>query len=228
MLYMKLSPEGQVRVFEKTGEFIPFGSFKFVKVTCPRVPHSLPTTMLLEPGGSDLAPGLLLTPALLHVFNRVTYVPVVNVGATGTTVHSKQVLGVLHSIEGVDGQHLSFEGENEEVAWVSTHSTREPSISVLETITAFGWPGLSPEEEKLARDLLRKYSDVFTKHEGDLGCTDEIVHERPLLDDVPVRQRYRRIPPTQWQAMKDHIKQLLESKVIWESSSPYASPIVLV
>lgn len=42
-----LVPEGRVRVFEKTGEFIPAGSVKFVKVTCPRVPYALPATMLL-------------------------------------------------------------------------------------------------------------------------------------------------------------------------------------
>jgi len=34
--------------------------------------------MLLEPGGSDLAPGLLLSPSLVTVDNGVAYVPVVN------------------------------------------------------------------------------------------------------------------------------------------------------
>lgn len=47
-------------------------------------------------------------------------------------------------------------------------------------------------------------------------------------DDVPVRQRYRRIPPSEYEALKAHINQLLESQVIREGSSPYASPIVLV
>lgn len=220
-----LIPEGQVRVLEKTGEFIPAGSLKFVKVTGPRVPYMSATTML-EPGGSDLAPGLLLSPALVSVSNGVTYVPVVNVGATGATVHSKQVLGMLHLVTGIDGQQLSFEGENEEVACVNLHSIR--GSPVPEIITALQWPGLSPTEEKQVRELLGKYSNVFAKDDGDLGCTDEIVHEIPLLDNAPVRQRHRRIPPTQWQAVKDHIKQLLESKVIRESSSPYASPIVLV
>lgn len=50
----------------------------------------------------------------------------------------------------------------------------------------------------------------------------------PLLDDVPVRQRYRRIPPSEYEAVKTQINQLLEAQVIRESSSPYASLIVLV
>ncbi len=65
-------------------------------------------------------------------------------------------------------------------------------------------------------------------HDGDLGGTNLIFHDIPLLDDVPVRQRYRRIPPSEYEVVKAHINQLLEAQVIRESCSPYASPIVLV
>ncbi|XP_062322169.1 uncharacterized protein LOC134023827 [Osmerus eperlanus] len=41
-------------------------------------------------------------------------------------------------------------------------------------------------------------------------------------------QRYRCIPPTDYEAVKQHIHQLMQSQVIRESSSPYASPIVIV
>lgn len=43
-----------------------------------------------------------------------------------------------------------------------------------------------------------------------------------------MRQRYRRIPPSEYELVKEHINQLLETQVIRESCSPYASPIVLV
>lgn len=47
-----------------------------------------------------------------------------------------------------------------------------------------------------------------------MECTEnENQNEMPLIDDVPFPQRYRRIPPMQWQAVKDHIKQLLDSKM---------------
>ncbi|KAL0153780.1 hypothetical protein M9458_050896, partial [Cirrhinus mrigala] len=41
-------------------------------------------------------------------------------------------------------------------------------------------------------------------------------------------QRFRRIPPSEYEVVKAHINQLLETQVIRESCSPYASPIVLV
>ncbi len=61
-----------------------------------------------------------------------------------------------------------------------------------------------------------------------MGCTSLISHDIPLLDDVPVRQRHRRVPPSEYEVVRAHINQLLESQVIRESCSPYASPIVLV
>ncbi|KAL6463358.1 hypothetical protein MHYP_G00277490 [Metynnis hypsauchen] len=87
---------------------------------------------------------------------------------------------------------------------------------------------LSELEKGKVRALLQEYRSVFAVHEGDLGCTDLLAHEIPLLDEVPVRQRYRRIPPSDYDSVKAHINQLLEAQVIRESCSPYASPIVLV
>lgn len=75
------------------------------------------------------------------------------------------------------------------------------------------------------RSVLQQYTPVFSAHEGDLGCTNLISHDIALVDNVPVRQRYRRIPPSEYEVVKEHINQLLSSQVIQESSSPFASPM---
>lgn len=41
-------------------------------------------------------------------------------------------------------------------------------------------------------------------------------------------QQHRRIPPTQYKEVREHIGKLLKKGVIRESSCAYASPIVLV
>lgn len=88
---------------------------------------------------------------------------------------------------------------------------------------------MTHEQQAIVKNLLSKYRGVFfSKGESDLGCTTLIEHQIPLVDKAPVRQRYRRIPPSQYEAVKAHIRQLLEAQIIWESCSPYASPIVLV
>lgn len=53
-------------------------------------------------------------------------------------------------------------------------------------------------------------------------------HTIPLLDETPVRQRYRRLPPSQYDQVKMHIQELVDQGVVKQSCSPYASPIVVV
>ena len=98
----------------------------------------------------------------------------------------------------------------ETVATVSAHMVER---STLATIEAIDLSPLTQQEQGDVRSLLRKYQSVFSTHDGDLGCTNLISHEIPLLDDAPVRQRFRRIPPSQYEAVKDHIHQLLENGI---------------
>lgn len=76
--------------------------------------------------------------------------------------------------------------------------------------------------------MLRKYADVFAVCDEDLGYTDIVKHEIPVTNDLPVTQAYRRIPPNQFEEVKEHISGLLKKGVIRECSSSYASPVVIV
>lgn len=76
--------------------------------------------------------------------------------------------------------------------------------------------------------MLSRFVDVFALADDDLGFSDKVQHEIHLVDDVPVSQPYRRLPPTQFGEVREHITKLLKKGVIKESSSVYASPIVLV
>ena len=53
-------------------------------------------------------------------------------------------------------------------------------------------------------------------------------HRIRTQDNTPVAQPYRRISPNQLQEVQQHIQGLMDKKVITESYSPYAAPIVLV
>jgi transposase InsO family protein len=86
----------------------------------------------------------------------------------------------------------------------------------------------SEQEKTLITALFRKYSDVFSRNDDDIGCTSTIQHRIRLTDEKPVSQQYRRIPPAQYEEVKQHIRKLLDNGVIRESTSPFASPIVLV
>jgi len=76
--------------------------------------------------------------------------------------------------------------------------------------------------------LLQKHADIFIGKGEPLGFTDRVKHTINLTDNVPVRQPFRRIPPTQYEEVKQHLQELLDQGIIRQSHSPYASPMVLV
>ena len=81
-------------------------------------------------------------------------------------------------------------------------------------------------KKKLA-DLLHKHNSIFSKDSLDFGCTSTVKHCIPLVDNRPIKLPYRRIPPSQYQAVREHLKGMEQAEVIRRSSSPYASPLVI-
>lgn len=195
---------------------------KIVPATCSEQYST--TTVLFEPLASRLPAGLLASPALIRVEGGTAYIPVVNVGTTDVLLYPRTIVGTLKRFRGVSLPA----GIAEVPSGVATVASQSVAPAVPNQIAAMDLSSLPPEEQRKVKSLLSRYSSVFSAHDGDLGCTDLIAHDIPLLDDAPVCQRYRRIPPSEYEVMKAHINQLLEAEVIRESSSPYASPIVLV
>ncbi|XP_076131023.1 retrovirus-related Pol polyprotein from transposon opus [Alosa pseudoharengus] len=181
-------------------------------------------TVLLEPPESGLPAGLLVSPAFIRVIRGTAHIPVVNVGTADVLLYPRTVVGVLEHAHIVSLPA----GITEVPSHTATVFSQSASATVPDQIEALDLSPLSREDQGQVRSLLRKYTHVFSAHELDLGCTNLIAHEIPLQDSAPVRQRYRRIPPSEYELVKEHINQLLETQVIRESCSPYASPIVLV
>lgn len=220
----------KVKVYGKRAVCLEAGALTMVPVTCPQLESA---EFLLEPLDFDeeqLPEGLLVSPTLVPARKGFLYAPVVNVGNTKVWLAPRRPIGTVQVVAAaVTGTAASISVDpswEQGQAFVSTQEVVE-CCSVPEFM-APDFPGLSQQQAAEARALLVQYSDIFSQGEGDLGCTSLISHEIPLLDNTPVRQPYRRIPPSQYETVKAHIRQLLDSKVIRESSSPYSSPIVLV
>uniref|UniRef100_A0A3B3H3G3 Gypsy retrotransposon integrase-like protein 1 n=1 Tax=Oryzias latipes TaxID=8090 RepID=A0A3B3H3G3_ORYLA len=212
---------GRAKVRGSHACFIPGGHMKLVAVTCPdQFSHK---TVLFQPVGQGLPAGLIASSALVQVRRSTAYVPLLNVGTVDVWLNPRTIVGLLCDVSIVSLPA----GITEVPRPAATVNIQAASDVILEQIDALPLETLPAEDRGKARALLQKYANVFAAHEGDLGCTTLMTHEIPLLDDAPVRQRHRRIPPSEYEAVKDHINQLLASGVIRESNSPYASPIVL-
>lgn len=200
---------------------IPGGVVQFVASTCPE--QFSGQEVLFEPPQSGLPAGLFASPCLVQAVRGTVYIPVVNVGTTEVLLYPRTRLGAL-SYAQVVSLPTGVTEVRADMATVS-QVVGGPAQSGVDSVDLSALP---EQDQAEVRSLLQKYSSVFSAHDGDLGCTNLISHDIPLLDSIPVRQRYRRIPPSEYEEAKAHINQLLEARVIRESSSPYASPIVLV
>ncbi|XP_062375193.1 uncharacterized protein LOC134063614 [Sardina pilchardus] len=223
---------GPVRVRCGPAVMIPAGSLRFVPAVCHQGLGATLSSALLEPlspGGNRLPADLLIPSAFLPVAHGTVNVPVVNVGSQDKWLWPKTMLGELYMAQTQSsGCPIQFDLQSQDeervalIQSIGVESTPPPDFSQL------SWPALSPLEKQEAHALLVKYQDAFSQGETDLGCTPLVQHTIPLLDDAPIRLRYRRLPPSQYELVKLHIQGLLEQQVIRQSCSPYSAPIVVV
>ena len=76
--------------------------------------------------------------------------------------------------------------------------------------------------------LLTEFADVFAASDDDLGKTGIVKHRIDTGGAKPIRQPARRLPIHQRKEAEAEVQKMLEREVIEQSSSPWASPIVLV
>ena len=84
------------------------------------------------------------------------------------------------------------------------------------------------EPQHSVRKLLEEYQHIFALNLKGLGKTSLVQHGIQLSDKTPFKERYRRIPPHQYEEVRKYIQELLDIGAIHRSTSPWASPVVLV
>ena len=84
------------------------------------------------------------------------------------------------------------------------------------------------EQQVQVAKLLNKYSEVFSKSDGDIGRTSIIKHRIPTGDAQPIQQRPQRVPVHMNKEIDRQLDNMLKENVITPSTSPWASSIVMV
>ena len=87
---------------------------------------------------------------------------------------------------------------------------------------------LSAQQHKDIRSLLTDFEDIFSSSDTDIGFYPSVEHRIELTDETPFKQRYRRIPPSMLDEVRDHVQQQLSAGIIRRSHSPFSSNVVLV
>ncbi|KAG1931367.1 hypothetical protein F2P79_021615 [Pimephales promelas] len=225
-------PKSRVaRVAGRRMVHVPAGSISTVMAKGWSVNVKDESQWLLEPAHLALPGGVLVMPTVVSSYNHESSVQVLNLSNEDVWLHPRTRIGVLSKVKVVDnnpGHEVTFQRISvnaEEISMGAKSPSRQEQWSKV--ISQLDIGGTLEQQAEL-KALLTEFADVFAIGDEELGFTDRVQHEINLVDDVPINLPYRRVPPNQYKEVKEHIAQLLRKGVIQESSSAYASPVVLV
>ena len=104
----------------------------------------------------------------------------------------------------------------------------EGQSELLDKIDLMGLWDWSSKDQTGTWDLILEYTSIFAMYNIDLGKTSLVKHNIKLVDNTPFKECYRHIPPSMYQEVHDHFKEMLEIGAIWPSNSPWVSSVILV
>lgn len=87
---------------------------------------------------------------------------------------------------------------------------------------------LSPHERDQLLALLKRFRASFDSIQTGLGRTTTVEHTIDTGGHAPLRQRPYRVSPTERHVIDEQVEDMLPRGVIRPSTSPWASPVVLV
>ena len=151
---------------------------------------------------------------------------------THETVDQEQNVDVVDSGEGVAHEAVTLEqirdgGENAVLGKLEARENGNEEEELFDPDVKYG-PGLSESQVKLVREMLREESASFMRDDDDIGFIDNLEMKITVHDDTPVQKQHRRIPKPLYKEVKEYLEDLLNKQWIRQSSSSYASPVVIV
>ena len=237
-LSQKPSKQRLVRVAGSSAVWIPPYSAMNVDVTG----SAFGANAVVEPLSTPLKGRLRVATTLVDASKSCFTVQLINPTSQGVSLKPRTCLGTVQPAEVIMREQLEFTVGSNEVVVSHAHGVDCQEVSsqtpdretqrwntgtLPEGVLLDNFPGTEAERREAER-IFREYADVFSRKGEELGCTTTVHHRIHTEDDIPVNQRYRRIPPNQFEEVKEHLQVLLERGVIRPSQSDYASPIVLV
>ena len=84
---------------------------------------------------------------------------------------------------------------------------------------------LNGEQRNEVMEVLRRYKAIFTEIPGKASV---IEHKIDLTDDRPIRCKPYPLPYAKRGEIREEIKNMMDTGIVRESSSPYVSPLVVV
>ncbi|GFW48131.1 retrovirus-related Pol polyprotein from transposon 412 [Trichonephila clavipes] len=186
-----------------------------------------PRTEIIVPGyiGNDVsfnsgligtaenkANGLLIASTLVDLSRKTIPVRICNVTERSRVFQKGEVLATCSPVTCVCKSS----------SLLLSNSPQQLTPDLLENVE------LSPEQKSSAERLFQEFEDVFSRNSSDIGHTTVTQHRIDTADHPPIKQHPRRLPFAKQEEVGTLLREMQENDIIEPSSSPWASPIVLV
>ena len=162
-------------------------------------------------------PGVLV-PNILVTGKSKLQVPVVNETYAQVSVRKGLPLGVTERLS--EAEVGSIETRTQPPVRTYENQQSQVGNAKLDHVAA--------HQRRLLRQLLEKYSEIFSVGDTDLGRTSVVQMKLDTGDHPPVKQKPYKTPFAERPMVERQLDDMLEAGVISPSNSPWASPIVVV
>ena len=117
------------------------------------------------------------------------------------------------------------ETPNKIVSEAAIHTNMTSNSNIFDGLEM---PDVSEERKQMLHNVLLQHRHLFAQSDNDLGKTDVVQMTIDTGNGQPIRQKPYRSALTQKETIEKHINAMLDADIIRESTSPWASPVVIV
>ena len=115
-----------------------------------------------------------------------------------------------------------------QVTMTEKGTTREENTSDDDFLPDIDLTGLTEQQRKVAKAMLREECHSFARNDEDIGCINDLELGINLTTNEPVQKNYVSVPRPLYPEVKQYIEDLLNKQFIKEFRSAYSSPVVCI
>jgi hypothetical protein len=154
----------------------------------------------------DLPRTLTVLDTCTKVHNNQAVIRVINTSQEDVWLQPRQQLGLARLVDVVEQPSVMVEANAHAIyVYSAGEQTKTDDIEWLHQLD-INTEELSADEIATFMDLMKKFGDVFSVSDDDIGYTTTVTHKIRLTDEVPIKMAPRRVPPHQVQEVKDHLQ----------------------
>ncbi|UYV72384.1 hypothetical protein LAZ67_9002893, partial [Cordylochernes scorpioides] len=169
----------------------------------------------------QLEKGLFIPSSLVRFLHGRAVLWVTNSTHQSQVIPSDMKIGTMQDLEVGSISNLDACSEIAGKDEVTSPDVRECLISMIST-------DLEVTKKNRLLTRLNEFSDIFDFEKKSFPVSGEIKHKIDTSDYPPVRQRPYRVSPAERRVIQSEVEKMMETKIIRPSSSPWASPVILV